>query len=647
MLKSLKFVAVGGAPMKLSVAEPLVAAGVPVLNHWGVTEIGAIAPIMVPTEDYDWHYLRVRDDIHLRFEPIEEQEGHYRLIGRPPLIDDDFVVQDLLTCNPLNPSNEFRIAGRADDLVVLATGEKVRPSLLEQAVSENPLVRGALAFGDGKFQLGLIVEAAPHVVLDIERPEDVAVYVDKIWPSVEVGNEGTDHHGRVTREMIIVTHANVKPLTRTPKGSIPRGPNVAMFQAQVDELYARADTVDADPLPLDDPEEMKDAVRQAVHNAYTIRRTISDTDDFFERGMDSLQATMLRRRLTAALTLSMEAAGRELKPLPVDVVYANPSVDLLYAALGAHCTDGAETKDRLEIVREVAKEYVEKIASLRSSAAGSSVRSVQKGATVLLTGSSGSLGSAMLFELVSSPSVARVYALNRGGSRGLKERQEGAFKKLGVELSEAAWSKVSLVEAELGEARFGLSEEVYDELRSVSHILHNGGYNFLLCFRRVLIGSNSLANGLQPFLDVFPPTPRSIQEHHPARFGQHIFRPHPPHLLLLHRRRRAVSSHHLIERSHPRAPPHRPGGDRPLRVRRGEVGLRTDVPGRRRAFQREDGVEFGQDRSDDGSGGYRCLERCGAFPDDGEELQGSRGIARCGRGTSSSPFFALCGVVVF
>ena len=53
VLRKLRFVAVGGAPMKSSVAEPLASAGVPLLNHWGVTEIGAIAPIFVPHSEYD------------------------------------------------------------------------------------------------------------------------------------------------------------------------------------------------------------------------------------------------------------------------------------------------------------------------------------------------------------------------------------------------------------------------------------------------------------------------------------------------------------------------------------------------------------------------------------------------------------------
>lgn len=474
-LRRLKFVAVGGAAMKHTVAKPLADAGVPILNHWGVTEIGAIAHIFVPDASYDWHYLRVRDDIDLRFEPLNNDEGQYRLVGCPPLTGEPFYVQDFLDVNPLHPTREFRIAGRADDLIVLANGEKILPVPIEQSVSEDPLVRGALAFGDGRFQVGLVIEAATHVDLDLTDKTAVQAYIDSVWPSVEKGNEITDHHGRVSREMIVVTTPSTQPLTRTPKGSIPRRENVQIFQEQVDQLYQRADMADAEALPVDDPVALHSAIRKAVLATYKKKtRTLADSDDFFERGMDSLQATMLRRRLVASLALTYgEDASR--KPLPVDIVYANPSVDLLSRAVEAYCSgDAEEIQDRVARIQAVASEFVGKVVSLVPSATISEgTASDVLGAVVLLTGSTGSLGSAILYELATADDVSRVYALNRGGGSELRKRQEEGLKRLGVDLGER-WEKVNLLEADLGRDMFGLNEEAYSHLRSVTHIIHNG-----------------------------------------------------------------------------------------------------------------------------------------------------------------------------
>ena len=462
--------------MKQTVASALATIGVPLLNHWGVTEIGAIAPIMTPPPDYDWRFLRVRDDIHLRFEPLPEHPGHVRLTGRPPLIADDFVVQDLLVANPAHPK-EFRIAGRADDLVVLATGEKVRPALLEQSVAEHPFVRGALAVGAGRAQLALLVEAAPHAALNPEDPGAVAAFLDAVWPTIEEGNAHTDLHGRVVRELVLVTDARTRPLVRTPKGSIPRAPNAELFKTEIDALYDRADVLLAEPLPLDDPGALCDAVRQLVHGA--MRGKVTDEDNFFERGMDSLQATMLRRRLAAAVAASATKIVRDIPPLPMDIVYANSSVTMLCAAMRTTWADGASEKSRLEILQEVKEEYMKKVLALQPPA-NATREGDQKtdGKTVLLTGSSGSLGSAMLYELVSSPDVARVYALNRKGGRGLRERQEEGLTKLGLRLSPDQWKKVTLLEVELGDQRFGLSLVEFEELRGVSHIIHNGKFSW-------------------------------------------------------------------------------------------------------------------------------------------------------------------------
>lgn len=481
VLRKLRFVAVGGAPMKLSVAEPLADAGVPILNHWGVTEIGAIAPIFIPQADYDWHYLRVRDDIRLRFERVEgdsEGEEYHRLIGCPPGTQTEFVVQDLLTVNPKRPTSEFRIAGRADDLIVLATGEKVRPTLLEQHVSEDPLVKGAVAFGDGKFQLGLIVEVAAHFELKLSEESAVSAYLDLIWPSVVSGNEQTDKHARVSRDMIIVTTAQTRPLVRTPKGSIPRGANVQQFQVEVDALYLKADVSGAESLPIDDPGRLLDATRKLVQISFSTPRSITDDDDFFEHGMDSLQATILRRHIVAGVTLTSSA----LPPLPMDIVYRHPSVSLLSGAIRKHCHDGnpiesAPLDDRIANIRSVMEEYVGKVTSLRDEisavTATPSSRPRPHGAIVLLTGSTGSLGSALLAELVASSSVRKVFALNRRGGHSLRARQVDGLAKLGVDIG-AYWGKVELLSVDFAAAQFGLDGDAYSNLQEVTHIIHNG-----------------------------------------------------------------------------------------------------------------------------------------------------------------------------
>ncbi len=98
-------------------------------------------------------------------------------------------MQDHLVGNPAK-ENQYRILGRSDDLVVLANGEKVRPSGMEQALGECPGVRGVLVFGQGREGCGILIEA------EGEPSADFVAFLDK-------ANELTDKHTKVSKEMVV------------------------------------------------------------------------------------------------------------------------------------------------------------------------------------------------------------------------------------------------------------------------------------------------------------------------------------------------------------------------------------------------------------------------------------------------------------
>ena len=153
-LTCLDFVAVGGGGMKPDVAKMLHERCVKLLNHFGATELGALAPIFRPGEDYDYRYLLLRTDLGLRLEfsdgdlnsgPSEPRSC--KLLGQPFAWDSEFELQDALENIPVRPTSEVRILGRNDDIVVLATGEKVTPNVLEQTVEARPDVKTAVVIG--------------------------------------------------------------------------------------------------------------------------------------------------------------------------------------------------------------------------------------------------------------------------------------------------------------------------------------------------------------------------------------------------------------------------------------------------------------------------------------------------------------------
>ncbi|KAK7053490.1 hypothetical protein VNI00_004116 [Paramarasmius palmivorus] len=483
VLKSLDFIAIGGAPMKESVAEQLVAQGVKLLNHWGATEIGAIAVVQRPPADYDWHYLIPRRDLGLEVVPVDPSDPNtsYRLIGHPQGWSGAFHVQDLLVRNPDAPS-QLRIMGRADDLIVLATGEKVRPTGLERAVSEHPSVKDALVFGVGQPALGLLIE------LHDTTKESVEEVMESLTPYLERGNALTDAHGKVTPNMIIFTKGSDKPLKRTDKGSLARKESYAAFDEEIKACYERAELADAEPFPTNDETALRSAVRNLVVNCATTAAvdfsdgSKNDSLDFFEVGMDSLQATRLRRMIQSALIATQLAT----KPvLPSDFCFQNSSITKLTAAVsgilsGISLEDAAADRDtkRVQAMHDMVAKYTEELksyAALAQSTRNAQPREVE-GKVVLLTGSTGSLGCMLLEKLSGDPSVQKLFCLNRpraGGAAAAKAYQMSAIKKRGAVVKDENWSKVVFLEATTGADNLGLDDSQYQQLLEVTHIIHN------------------------------------------------------------------------------------------------------------------------------------------------------------------------------
>ncbi|KAL6867821.1 polyketide synthase [Trichoderma novae-zelandiae] len=105
------------------------------------------------------------------------------------------------------------------------------------------------------------------------------------------------------------------------------------------------------------------------------------------------------------------------------------------------------------------------------------------GASVLVTGATGSLGSHLVAHIAGLPSVDTIFCLNRPrpGKKGQEDqsrdplsRQMEVLASKGIELSEAEMGKLRVVETDLPLPRFGLDESRYEQLlNSVTHVVHS------------------------------------------------------------------------------------------------------------------------------------------------------------------------------
>ena len=490
-LQNLDFVAFGGSPLKASVGDALEARGVKLLNHYGVAEVGPLSLIFSPGKDYNWRYGRLRSDLPMDIIEVYSQlpEQRYKLSVHPVDGGPAFEIQDQLVKNE-KTARDFTAAGRDDDIIVLATGEKVLPRLVENALTESSLVRGALVFGAGRSEVGVLVE--PREAVDLEGIED---FKDRLWPIIQSENQKMDAHARVaSKEAVLITTLG-KPLPRSDKGSIMRREAYKAYDTEISEVYSTLEKESdnlQEPLSLDNLEEdIKSRVQSLNWKIPANQWTVDQ--DFFELGMDSLQATRLRRLLMTALSRGDNSLIPS-KSVEFDFVYQYPSVRQLVQALRS--SQASMSNELLD--------SVDRFVELYSLPKPNILNDNTNKATVVLTGATGSLGAHILAQLVSLPTVQRVVCLNRPSkgsstSDGLP-RQRKSCEAKEIRLSESEWAKVSAFETDCSLDMLGLQQDKYEELvHSVTHIIHNA---WPMDFMRKLASFQSQFKTLQNLLSL-------------------------------------------------------------------------------------------------------------------------------------------------
>lgn len=99
------------------------------------------------------------------------------------------------------------------------------------------------------------------------------------------------------------------------------------------------------------------------------------------------------------------------------------------------------------------------------------------GLAVLVTGTTGAIGSNTLAELYESPDIAKIVVLARKSTTSISVRQKKALEDRGLDPGIVNSSKITLLEGDPALPGFGLGADTLLELQStVTHILHIGAW---------------------------------------------------------------------------------------------------------------------------------------------------------------------------
>jgi thioester reductase-like protein/acyl-CoA synthetase (AMP-forming)/AMP-acid ligase II len=471
-LDGLKAIWYGGGPCTVEVGEAI-RKHAPIFSVIGTTESLAFPAYSRHPED--WNYInygttyngiQFRDNGNDLYEMVfvrdpKTDQFHSTWFTFPDL--QEYSTKDLYSKHPTRPGHWMH-QGRSDDVLVLSNGEKVVPGPLQDAIKASPEVRDALVLGHSRFEVAALIELEDSAQ-QLSRHE----ILNKLAPYIKHANETVPKFARLSKDRIIFTTPE-KPMVRAAKGTVIRKPTLAAYEQEIEDTYAGSTEYHAAKFPLIKNQGKDDTVHALIDIITQVSdiQNVTKDQDIFVSGFDSLGVMNVVRLIKAQL--KAEDANVAQDNVTASLVYANPTIDQLADAVRALANkpNDPETqeKGRLQAIEDMLAKYSQDLPSPPSEKPAPKSSNL----VVILTGSTGSLGSYLLDSLLKSSSVSHIYALNRADDGFTKQVKQSRSRQLSTDFH----GKVTFLHADLSNPLLGLHQEEYQEIKdSADIIIHN------------------------------------------------------------------------------------------------------------------------------------------------------------------------------
>jgi long-subunit acyl-CoA synthetase (AMP-forming) len=157
---SLRFVAVGGAPVPVPIAERAWELGLPVHEGYGLTECGSVVAVNVPGtrragtvgRSLPGYELKIAADGEIIVRSPAVAEGY---LNAAPIPGELWPTGDL---GRIDGDGYLRVEGRKDNLIVTAAGRNISPEWIETMLLADPRIARAVVLADGDGELAALLE---------------------------------------------------------------------------------------------------------------------------------------------------------------------------------------------------------------------------------------------------------------------------------------------------------------------------------------------------------------------------------------------------------------------------------------------------------------------------------------------------------
>ena len=450
-----------------------------VLTQIGSTEVGNIQRLVPPKEDWEYYFWHPSAGIDMR----EVGENLYELfIVKDPKLDlyqgvfttfpeiNEWTMSDVYSRHP-DPSKSglYTYRGRVDDVVVLNNGEKLTPATMEAILTSDPVVSCAMVVGDHRFQPAALIEPTNGTPEDPQAQEELK---KKVIPSLEQVNQHASGHAQLDEYHIMLT-SNDRPIVRLGQGKIQRRKTKDQYEKEIDQLYQEVDNDKLDSkienipgLTYSDQHSLQQWLQCLFKEMCGLYDLPVDLD-IFEAGVDSLQIARMARELrihSRKAGLDSDTAG-SFQP---SIFYTKPTINGIADVIFRKANPSVATDLNLDDSLDPAQSMDKLRSRVMQDLPQPQYPPPPENMTVLLTGSTGSLGCYILDTLLVDDRVAKIICLNR--SLDAADRHRDTCIALG--LNKLSSKPMEFIQGSMNKPDFGITAEKFEYLlKNITHII--------------------------------------------------------------------------------------------------------------------------------------------------------------------------------
>jgi long-chain acyl-CoA synthetase len=252
---NLRLAVSGAAPINPEILRFFDAAGVLVLEGWGMTETSTAATVSSPDDfkvgtigkPFPGCQIRIADDGEILVKGPNVFQGYYKNeeATRETIVDGWLHTGDI---GEIDEDGFLKITGRKKDIIITAGGKNITPANLENEIKQHPLVSQCVVVGDRKPYLVALVTLDPEDAVAYAKEHDLPEDPAQLAANGEVLKAIEDHVASINQKFARVEQVKkVAILPRdlsqetgelTPTMKVKRAVVASKHEREIEQLYA-------------------------------------------------------------------------------------------------------------------------------------------------------------------------------------------------------------------------------------------------------------------------------------------------------------------------------------------------------------------------------------------------------------------------